>query len=49
MAAFSAGLREEVDLDDLQDHILAVVQETLQPEVVSLWLETRLQNRGATG
>jgi hypothetical protein len=38
VAAFSAGLRDEVDLDDLQDHILEVVQETLQPEVVSLWL-----------
>jgi hypothetical protein len=38
VAAFSAGLREEVDLDDLQDQIVAVVQETLQPEQVSLWL-----------
>ncbi len=38
VAAFSAGLREEVDLEDLQAQILAVVEETLQPEVVSLWL-----------
>jgi hypothetical protein len=39
VAAFSAGLREEVDLDDLQAQIVGVVQETLQPEVVSLWLK----------
>jgi hypothetical protein len=38
VAAFSAGLREEVDLDDLQNQIVGVVQETLQPEFVSLWI-----------
>ncbi len=38
VAAFSAGLREEVDLEDLQNQILVVVEETLQPETVSLWL-----------
>jgi hypothetical protein len=38
VAAFSAGLREEVDLDDLQAQIVTVVQETLQPEQVGLWL-----------
>ncbi|MGW8251131.1 MAG: hypothetical protein ACWGO1_10855 [Anaerolineales bacterium] len=37
--AFSAGLREEVDLEDLQAQIVSVVQETLQPEMVSLWLK----------
>jgi len=39
VAAFSAGLREEVDLEDLQAQIVAVVRETLQPEQVSLWLK----------
>jgi hypothetical protein len=38
VAAFGASLREEVDLEDLQAQIVAVVQETLQPETVSLWL-----------
>jgi hypothetical protein len=40
VAAFSASLREKVDLDDLQAQIVAVVQETLQPEAVSLWLRS---------
>jgi hypothetical protein len=38
VAEFGARLREEVELDDLQAQIVAVVEETLQPEVVSLWL-----------
>ena len=39
MASFGARLREEVDLEDLQNQILIVVQETLQPEQVSLCLK----------
>ncbi|MGZ3644342.1 MAG: hypothetical protein ACXVCM_10855, partial [Ktedonobacteraceae bacterium] len=35
---FSSTLREEVDLDTLSEHLVAVVQETMQPEHVSLWL-----------
>jgi hypothetical protein len=38
IAAFGAGLREEVNLDDLQNQIVAVVEQTLQPEHASLWL-----------
>ncbi len=38
VAAFSATLRHEVDLDQLREHLLAVVQETMQPAHISLWL-----------
>jgi hypothetical protein len=38
LAAFSATLRNEVDLSQLHDHLLAVVEETMQPTHVSLWL-----------
>ena len=36
--AFSAKLRNEVDLGELREHLLGVVQETMQPAHVSLWL-----------
>jgi hypothetical protein len=36
--AFSATLRNEVDLISLREHLLNVVQETMQPAHVSLWL-----------
>jgi hypothetical protein len=38
IAAFSARLRQEVDLDALTGELLAVVQETMQPTRASLWL-----------
>jgi hypothetical protein len=38
VAAFSSTLRNEVDLATLSEHLLTVVQETMQPTSVSLWL-----------
>jgi hypothetical protein len=45
IAGFSARLREEVDLDTLTAELLAVVEQTMQPTRVSLWL--RPQPAGA--
>lgn len=36
--AFSATLRNEVDLNQLREHLITVVQDTMQPSHVSLWL-----------
>jgi hypothetical protein len=38
LEAFSATLRQEVDLDQLREHLLTVVQETMQPASLSLWI-----------
>jgi len=38
LEAFSVKLREERDLDALNDELVGVVRETMQPERVSLWL-----------
>jgi hypothetical protein len=38
LATFGAQARDEVDLDGLQARLLGVVQETMQPQAVTLWL-----------
>ena len=38
IAAFSARLRQQVDLDTLTAELLGVVEQTMQPTSVSLWL-----------
>ena len=45
LAAFSATLRNEVDLDELSRHLVAIVEETMQPAHVSLWLRPLEQDR----
>jgi hypothetical protein len=46
--AFSARLREQVDLDTLSAELLAVVDQTMQPAKASLWLRppTQVAPRG---
>ncbi len=38
LAAFSATLRTEVELSKICENLVAVVQETMQPTHLSLWL-----------
>ena len=45
LEAFNATLRNEVDLSQLSENLLAVVEETMQPASVSLWLRTPSQER----
>jgi hypothetical protein len=38
IAAFSARLRQQIDLDTLTAEVLAVVEQTMQPTQAALWL-----------
>jgi hypothetical protein len=46
LAAFSKTLSHEVDLNQLKEDLLAVVQETMQPSHVSLWLRDPDPSKG---
>jgi hypothetical protein len=45
VAAFSTTLRQEVDLDQLREHLITVVQDTMQPSHISLWLREPASKR----
>ena len=45
LAAFSATLRHEMDVSQLREGLVAVVQETMQPAHISLWLRPTAHNR----
>ena len=45
--AFSTRLRDQIDLDTLSTELLAVVDQTMEPTRVSLWL--RPSTHGSSG
>jgi MFS family permease len=47
--AFSARLRDQVDLDTLTAELLSVVEQTMQPSTASLWLRPSVQEPQRTG
>ncbi len=48
LAEFAATARDEVGLENLTDHLIAVVEETMQPAQVSLWLKKTEDSRKIT-
>lgn len=45
MAQFAATVRDETDLDELTAELVRVIQETMQPEYVSVWLRSTTDDR----
>jgi hypothetical protein len=39
LQTFAAAMRDEVDLDQLSQHLIDVVQDTVQPSSISLWVK----------
>jgi hypothetical protein len=49
LESFSAKVREETDLNQLGDEMVRVVEETMQPAHVGLWLRLDTASKGGRG
>ena len=49
LADFSSSLRQEVDLKEMNEQLLAVVEESMQPEKIIVWMKTTANKRQEVG
>jgi hypothetical protein len=45
MAAFASRLKDAVDLDSVREDLATVVQKTLEPAHISIWMNERDETR----
>lgn len=41
LRSFASAARDEIEMEQLTDHLLSIVGETMQPETISLWLRSK--------
>jgi hypothetical protein len=49
LADFSASLRQEVDLNEMNEQLLAVVEESVQPEKIVVWMKSPSNRQQGVG
>ena len=49
LADFSASLRQEVDLKEMNEQLITVVEESVQPEKIVVWMKTSSNRQQEAG